>query len=238
MSAARAAIAALLMAGALAARAETVYVNDQLQVGVHQGKTVDTTIVELVPSGTALEVVARDGALVQVETPGGKRGWVDGRFLADSAPGRARVESLEAELAGAQAALADAQARLVALEQRQGSDAPGPNGNATPNAIPSDALREMQALAEENQRLKQQVAELEAMQRMARERASTAAAAPAATAPAPETAQNAPAPVPELLGRWETWQMLLLASVLLLAFGAGGWLVDWGIRRRHGGFRV
>jgi hypothetical protein len=26
--------------------------------------------------------------------------------------------------------------------------------------------------------------------------------------------------------------------VLLLTFALGGWLVDWGVRRRHGGFRV
>jgi hypothetical protein len=39
-------------------------------------------------------------------------------------------------------------------------------------------------------------------------------------------------------GRWEDWHLILVASVLLLAFAAGGWLVDWGIRRRHGGFRV
>ena len=216
-----------------------LYVGDRFQIGVHEEQSLSSTILELVPSGTVLEVLARDGDLVQVRTPGGTSGWVDAAFLSNSEPGRSRVESMEAELAGAQAALADAQAKLVALESQ-------PAASSEPDApISSDALREMQLLAEENQRLKQQVAELEAVQRMAVERD----VAPETPAAAPEP-QAVPPPPPDpvdvsttvmgvtALGRWETWQVVLLASVLLLAFGAGGWLVDWGIRRRHGGFRV
>ena len=38
--------------------------------------------------------------------------------------------------------------------------------------------------------------------------------------------------------RWQVWQWILLAGALLLAFGTGAYLVDWSVRRRHGGFRV
>ena len=100
-----------------------------------------------------------------------------------------------------------------------------------------DALRELQTLAEENQRLKQQVAEFEAVQRMAQEQAAARAAKTGPTLAAPDPSDDAGEFVPEP-GRWANWQVILVASVLLLAFSAGGWLVDWGIRRRHGGFRV
>ena len=32
--------------------------------------------------------------------------------------------------------------------------------------------------------------------------------------------------------------VLLFGSILLLAFAAGGYAVDWDSRRRHGGFRI
>jgi SH3 domain protein len=238
------AMALLASAGCAFAQAgETMYVGDQFEIGVHESKSLASTITELLPSGTALEVLERDGAMVQVRTPGGESGWVDGRFLSETEPGRARVQAMEAELAGAQAALADLQAKLAALENQ--SPAAPESGDEAPTPISSDALREMQLLAQENQRLKQQVAELEAVQRMAVERGAApvaeAAAAPAAAAAAPDPAAAAPESLAATLAhpaRWETWQVLLFASVLLLAFAAGGWMVDWGIRRRHGGFRV
>ena len=42
------------------------------------------------------------------------------------------------------------------------------------------------------------------------------------------------------LRRWSRpiYETTPVASILLLAFSAGGWLVDWGVRRRHGGFRI
>ena len=103
----------------------------------------------------------------------------------------------------------------------------------------------MQRLAEENQRMKQQLAELEAMQRMTLEQAATARAAPGAQAIA-TTDPEAATPAPALPGwqrwmnwrHWKSWNLLLAASVLLLAFATGGWLVDWGVRRRHGGYRI
>ncbi len=38
--------------------------------------------------------------------------------------------------------------------------------------------------------------------------------------------------------RWELWEIMLLFFGLLLAFALGGYVVDWEVRRRHGGFRV
>ena len=228
---------ALFVLLAAGARADTRYVGEQFRLGLHERAAIDSTIVELVPIGTALEVLAREGELVRVRTTEGVEGWVDARYLSETPPGSEALQALETELAGAQAALADAQARIVALEQA-GAPAPATVEDPAGEAISSDALREMQSLAEENQRLKQQVAELEAVQRMAVE----APAAPEAPdAPASVNPQgNAPTFLAGMLAPdgWNPWHLLLLASVLLLAFAVGGWLVDWDVRRRHGGFRV
>jgi SH3 domain protein len=230
-----------LLSGALlaaqAAAAQTLYVGDRLQIGVHEAPSAASTIFVLIASGAALEVLERNEQMVRVRTEDGAEGWVDLRYLSEQAPGRTRVPALESQLAGAQAALAEAQAKVVALEQRS-TAAPDPAAAAAAQTIPSDTLRELQSLAEENQRLKQQLAELEAVQRMALERQQAApahASDDAAAMTANALATHAPLPPG---GRWEDWHLILVASVLLLAFAAGGWLVDWGIRRRHGGFRV
>lgn len=141
------------------------------------------------------------------------------------------MDALKAELAGVQAQLAETQAALAKASSA------GTEGQSQ-EAIPSDTLREMQQLVEENQRLKQTVSELEAVQRMAEERAAALERADDAT---PESGGGPIATAPTSgfgIGNWERWQQILLASALLLAFAAGGWVVDWGVRRRHGGFRV
>jgi len=108
-----------------------------------------------------------------------------------------------------------------------------------PVTLPPESLREMQLLAEENQRLKQQLAEREAVLRMAQEQSN-------ATPAADESADQSMLPALIIgidgeiinLELLKHWQLILAASILLLAFSVGGWLVDWRMRRRHGGFRL
>ncbi|MFT5447777.1 MAG: SH3 domain protein [Gammaproteobacteria bacterium] len=221
--------------------AQTLYVDDRLQVGLHTQPNVSSTISQLLSSGSELQLLERNGTLAKVRTADGAEGWVDGNYLSETQPARARILEMENELAGAQAELADLQAKFVVLEQ---SPQQKPRAQSTP--LTSEALREMQLLAEENQRLKQQVAELEAVSRMAQERTPDPLSnndTNAATAPAlmmstkVDDDDNIVSDIIKV-SRLKQWHLILLASVLLLAFSIGGWLVDWGIRRRHGGFRV
>lgn len=226
--------------------AETVYVNDRLQLGVHQDNTLASTIVALVPSGTAMEVLTRVDDMMRVRLNDGVEGWVDATLITDVEPGRSEVLKLRSELEALRATLTEAEARSAETEAQVAElenqlaasrSAPERDGGEA-DTIPSETLREMQALAEENQRLKEQLTGLEESQREAIEKAALAE----------EELQRAKsastsASVPEMvsgfsISRWERWQQILLASALLLAFAAGGWMVDWGIRRRHGGFRV
>jgi SH3 domain protein len=216
------------------AKAQSYYVDDRLQIGLHTQPALSSTIAELLPSGTELQLIERAGALARVRTSAGAEGWVDGNYITEEQPARVRVQAMEAELAGTQAALADLQAKLVVMEQQ-----PEQATSEQPGMLPSETLREMQLLAEENQRLKQQLAEREAVLRMAQERSN---ATPAADEQA-DTGMLA-ASIIDIDGEIismelvKHWQLLLAASVLLLAFAIGGWLVDWRMRRRHGGFRL
>lgn len=223
------------------AQTQTLYVDDRLQVGLHTQPNVSSTISQLLSSGSELQLIARNGALAKVRTADGVEGWVDGNYLSETQPARSRILQMENELAGAQAALADLQAKFVVLEQ-----SPQQGQSEQPAPLTSEALREMQLLAKENQRLKQQIAELDAVSRMTQERTPDQLSNNKTNAPtAPASMMTTKADVEDLIdsyvidvSKFKQWHLILLGSLLLLAFSVGGWLVDWGIRRRHGGFRI
>jgi cytochrome c-type biogenesis protein CcmH/NrfG len=102
------------------------------------------------------------------------------------------------------------------------------------SAMLENANREIEKLARENRQLKGDVEELKAVQ-------IAAAQSVAESAGAENEAMSAKiwrGPVTEEAKSWTPWQWLLFGSILLLAFAAGGYAVDWDSRRRHGGFRI
>ncbi len=238
-----------LLGSASVTVAEPVYVNDVLEIGLHQDNTLASTIIELIPSGTELELLAREQNLIQVRTQTGITGWVDARYITDVEPGRTQIDGLKASLKASESQLEALKEKLTQAEQRavDSSEQQQPTqvdtATTEQSPIPSATLREMQNLAEENQRLKQQVAELEAVQVMAVERVQAAEnerkrAIEMNSVSLAENYQSAPGDDSLRISSLKTWQQLLLGSVLLLAFGIGGWLVDLSVRKRHGGYRI
>lgn len=86
----------LLFGLPLSAQAETVFVIDQVEAGLYQEKTADSPILKLLPTGTALDVLQRDGERVQVRDPEGARGWIDNRYLMPTKPTRQLLNESEA----------------------------------------------------------------------------------------------------------------------------------------------
>jgi SH3 domain protein len=241
----------------LAVSAETVYVSDRFEIGVHESTDIDSVIVAVIPSGTPLEVAGRNGEFVQVTTPDGIKGWVDGRYLVGERPsGGGAVADYDAKLEEATRALGAARAEVEVLRERvkelqrdaaTASDAsrgfaritkpatkPASAATNEDSAMLENANREIEKLARENRQLKGDVEELKAVQ-------IAAAQSVAESAGAENEAMSAKiwrGPVTEEAKSWTPWQWLLFGSILLLAFAAGGYAVDWDSRRRHGGFRI
>lgn len=86
----------LLLGLPLSVHAETVFVIDQVEAGLYQDKTADSPILKLLPTGTALDVLQRDGERVQVRDPEGARGWIDNRYLMPTKPTRQLLNESEA----------------------------------------------------------------------------------------------------------------------------------------------
>jgi hypothetical protein len=107
-----------------------------------------------------------------------------------------------------------------------------------------DAERELENLAKVNRQLKIRIADLQAIQiasaKLAAESTLTEKAAAEETAAEKQEGGESiwHGPVSDEARTWTPWQWLLFGSILLLAFAAGGYTMDWESRRRHGGFRV
>ena len=81
-----------------AAYAETMYVIDELKIGLHEDASIDSPIMKLIPSGTELTVIERNGDLVHVQDPEGVSGWINDKYVIANKPGKARIRELEKEI--------------------------------------------------------------------------------------------------------------------------------------------
>lgn len=92
--------------------AEMTYVIDQLFVGVHQDRALDSPIIKVLPSGTPLEVLARDGEFAWVQMEDGAAGWVDVSYLMVEKPARLVLSEQSARFTNAQSESGDLRAQL------------------------------------------------------------------------------------------------------------------------------
>jgi len=106
----RLAILVITAAWAGAAAAETAYVTDLLQLGLHHASDTSDRPFENLPSGTRLEVLERRTHYARVRTDDGDEGWVKAAYIVTETPARFRVAELEATLETLRAELADARA--------------------------------------------------------------------------------------------------------------------------------
>lgn len=106
------------------ARAETAYVTDQLQLGVHmQADTSDRSFAKI-KSGERVDILPEENQYhVRVKIPDGRTGWVKKNYLVADKPAVLRVTEVEqdrdkaiAELASLTSSLSDREARVSEIE--------------------------------------------------------------------------------------------------------------------------
>ena len=200
---------ALLLAGAGPARAETLFVTDALNIGLHLEADIDSPITGLVPGGTALTVLARSGELAEVRAANGPSGWIDGSYLVTEKPARARARELEIETQRLRAELASL---------RSANNSPAP---ASPDDNGQLAAR-LNAQRLKAAELTARLTELKNRLVATEQRAATAAG---------------PGDLTAGLANWKTPAIVGLVMLIIGMLG-GACLLDWLNRRRHGGFRL
>ena len=102
------------------ARAETAYVTDSLRLGIHEAAdTSDQPFVNIL-SGTAVEVLERNGNYARVRLDDGREGWARATFLVATKPAAARIAELESKVAELEGTTAAARAAQTTAEQELG----------------------------------------------------------------------------------------------------------------------
>jgi uncharacterized protein YgiM (DUF1202 family) len=210
---------------AITVSADTVYVTNRLQLGLHADKTDGSPIILLLDSGTALELIKTEDNLSYVHAADGIDGWVDSSYLLQENPATAVPSgdvpaplvgqssgadqtTLEQQMKTERVKTGELQIQIAELRKRLGQD--GSN----------DSLYEkIDQLAVEKKQLEIQMAQL-------LEGSNQLTPVPNADSIAVEGLYNP--------------RNAIIAVVVSLIAGviAGLYLLDFLYRRRHGGFRV
>lgn len=252
-------VALALASGARAENTQSVYVIDKLLVGVHAEKDLDSAILEVFPTGTKFEVVARDGELAQVVGPDKVKGWVDAAYLTEQPPAELLLPQLEQENAALEA-------RIKELEQ---GGAMAPSAPAAGAAAAPGAPGEVDTLMRENTALKDKLSDEKLKSGQLQSEVASLRGQLDANATPPDARiislehtrdelERELATTRDRLVEYEARASLDDSSVLLpvvlrdyfgwlvgfllifgaAAFGGGMYVLDALNRRRHGGFRV
>ena len=135
----RALAAPLLLLCALAApaaRAETLYVVEQLVVNVNSAPDASGERIATVKSGEGVEALERVRDQVHVKLAGGKDGWIRASYLSADEPLRPRLAERTAEVARLREDVSRMQAQLDAARSAVGA-APGGGAAAAAPAAPA-----------------------------------------------------------------------------------------------------
>jgi SH3 domain protein len=235
--------------------AETAYIVDKLMVGMHSEKTIESAILKVIPTGTELKILNRDGDFAFVEDPEGDSGWIDNNYLMKEQPTRQLIQEAQVKSDRLEVELENAKLQIGELEEqlKQGTEV----GNMQTDPKQIDALslkneRLQQQLKEEQlnvgelhaqitelriqigkgnntDSLNYQIEQLKQDKQLLEQQISDLDAI--------ETADYS---IENILTPTLEWRTLLtcLAITLIIGMIIGAYLLDYLNRRRHGGFRV
>jgi SH3 domain protein len=81
----------------IAAAAETVYITDNLRLGLHQAEDTSDRAFRMLESGQELEIISRNRNYANVRLPDGAAGYVKAAYLVDEKPAKLIVAETIAE---------------------------------------------------------------------------------------------------------------------------------------------
>jgi len=135
--------------------AQTVYVTDNLRLGLHEAADTSGPSIQTLDSGQELEILSRDRNYANVRLPDGTEGWVKAAYLVDDKPAKlivaetqAESDRLRGELEDLRQQFASPASIIAALEEESASLRAQVNENETRIAelsTTSSSLRQQQA---------------------------------------------------------------------------------------------
>ena len=198
------------------------HITDKLLAGMYAEPSVENAPIQLLPSGTPVELNAEKDDFVKVQLVDGMEGWVEKRFLSDDKPANVRLLALQSKYRQQQSKLDDYEKELVVLKKAKAAPVNLDKGEANSELTKAEA--ELAASKKEQALLKVENRELSSeIERMQGEKL------------VPNAVEE---PDASSVGESFIWAWLLVPIGI-----AGGrfWemrVQDGRQRKKHGGFRV
>lgn len=79
-------------------QAETLYVVDEIRVGLRAEANSSSKTITVEPTGAPLEVIKRESGYILVKTSEGKEGWIHKNYTLTEKPARERIVEVQAAL--------------------------------------------------------------------------------------------------------------------------------------------
>lgn len=209
------------------AQAETIYVIDELKIGLHKNPSINSPIIKLVTSGTELSIIEREGELVHVQEPEGNRGWINNKYAVTDKPGKTRINKLEKEIALLKSATtANSTDSEKELSQQLKSE-------RLKSGELQAKLTDLRAKIANVDNSGQFLAEIEQLKQENEQLISQLESSGIEVQTETSSANN------HFLSL-NGWKDFFIAFILVLIIGmiAGAFILDHLGRRRHGGFRI
>ena len=80
------------------ALSSTLYVGDNLRVGIRPAPEANTASLVVVSTGTELELIEKKGRYVKVRSPNGIEGWVKGAYLSAKKPSSVLLKQAQSKI--------------------------------------------------------------------------------------------------------------------------------------------
>ena len=88
------------------------YITDKLVAGIYAKPEASSVPLELLPSGTPVELLKTEGTFTQVRLPSRSEGWVESHFISDEKPAQVMLLELQAVAGGLRHKLQQAETAL------------------------------------------------------------------------------------------------------------------------------
>ncbi len=98
------------------AHAETTYIIDRIQVGIHDNSNLDSPILKVIATGAQLQIVQSGVDMTQVEDPDGTVGWISTAYLTGTKPGEDNNNATNSESLQLQSELEQAKNEINQLK--------------------------------------------------------------------------------------------------------------------------
>jgi len=130
------------------------HITDKLLAGMYVKPNNTEQPIELLPSGTPIELIGEARGFVKVQLVDGKTGWVEKRFISEQKPAKVRLLSLQSKYRQLQEKLDRAEEELAGLKQSAQAVIAGEEDKENPEA---KLQAELAKAKDDIQQLQQQI---------------------------------------------------------------------------------